>query len=189
MVPLESSLMRTQKSACCRHAYFWMAHCCRRNAGIWCSTARLSIWAEMKILTVLRKFETKLPGPKNPKAKSWPIAEPSRTAFTERLWNAVITSRHKMEMKYSDKGTLVQRQRYPLVHCSTVRWTIAYGTQLHGVQCLKSLEWNNIFDNCFVKAGACFIGSKKSKKKFPHKSTVNIFKNMLTKFQRPIRSI
>ena len=28
-----------------------------------------------------------------------------------RLWNAVITSRHKMEMKYSDKGTLVQRQR------------------------------------------------------------------------------
>ena len=39
------------------------------------------------------------------------------------------------------------------------------------------------------KAGACFIGSKKSKKKFIHKSTVNIFKNMPTKFYRPIRDI
>ena len=33
-----------------------------------------------------------------------------------------------------------------------------------------------------LKAGACFIGSKKSKKKISHKSTVNIFKNMPTKF-------
>ena len=59
--------------------------------------------------------------------------EPS--TFTGRLWNAVITSRHKMEIKYSDTGTL-----FPLVHCSTDRWTFAYGTRLHDVQCLKSLE-------------------------------------------------
>ena len=38
--------------------------------------------------------------------------EPS--TFTGRLWNAVIASRHKMEIKYSDRGTLVRRQRYPL---------------------------------------------------------------------------
>ena len=34
------------------------------------------------------------------------------------------------------------------------------------------------------KAGACFIGSKKSKKKISYKSTVNIFKNMATTFLR-----
>ena len=34
--------------------------------------------------------------------------EPS--TFTGRLWNSVITSRHKMEMKYSDRGALVQRR-------------------------------------------------------------------------------
>ena len=33
-----------------------------------------------------------------------------------------------------------------------------------------------------VKEGACFRGSKNSKKNFSHKSTVNIFKNMPTKF-------
>ena len=38
------------------------------------------------------------------------------------LWNAVITSRHKMEMKYSDKGTLVQRQRYTLPSRSLQYW-------------------------------------------------------------------
>ena len=37
-------------------------------------------------------------------------------------------------------------------------------------------------NNTLVKAGACFIGSKNSKKKFSRKSTVNIFKNMPTKF-------
>ena len=44
----------------------------------------------------------------------WKNKEPS--TFTGRLWNAVITSRHKMEMKYSDNGTIS-----PLVHCSTDR--------------------------------------------------------------------
>ena len=33
-----------------------------------------------------------------------------------------------------------------------------------------------------LKTEACFIGSKKSKKKISHKSTVNIFKNMPTEF-------
>ena len=42
----------------------------------------------------------------------WKNKEPS--TFTGRLWNAVIMSRHKMEMKYSDRGELVQRQGYPL---------------------------------------------------------------------------
>ena len=41
----------------------------------------------------------------------WKNKEPS--TFTGRLWNVVITSHHKMEMKYSDRGTPVQRQRYP----------------------------------------------------------------------------
>ena len=50
----------------------------------------------------------------------WKNKEPS--TFTERLWNAVITSRHKMEMKYSDRGTLVQRQRYPLPSRSPQYW-------------------------------------------------------------------
>ena len=50
----------------------------------------------------------------------WKNKEPS--TFTGRLWNAVITSRHKMEMKYSDRGTLVQRQRYPLPSRSLQYW-------------------------------------------------------------------
>ena len=36
----------------------------------------------------------------------WKNKEPS--SFTGRLWNAIITSCHKMEMKCSDRGTLVQ---------------------------------------------------------------------------------
>ena len=42
------------------------------------------------------------------------------STFTGRLWNAVITSRHKMKMKYSDRGMLVQRQRYPLTSFTAV---------------------------------------------------------------------
>ena len=42
----------------------------------------------------------------------WKNKEPS--TFTWHLWNAVIKSYHKMEMKYSDRGTLIKRQRYPL---------------------------------------------------------------------------
>ena len=45
-----------------------------------------------------------------------------------RVWNAVIKWKWRTEKKvrsYSDNGTLS-----PLVHCSTDRWTIAYGTQL-----------------------------------------------------------
>ena len=36
--------------------------------------------------------------------------------------------------------------------------------------------------NPALKAGACFIGFKKSKKFFSYKSTANIFNNMPTKF-------
>ena len=55
--------------------------------------------------------------------------------FFGRLWNAGIKWKWSTATKvrsYSDNGTLS-----PLVHCSTDRWTIAYGTQLHDVQCLK----------------------------------------------------
>ena len=52
---------------------------------------------------------------------------------------------HKMEMKYSDNGTLS-----PLVHCSSDRWTIAYGTQLTTFNVWKFFLFENIFDNCFV---------------------------------------
>ena len=48
------------------------------------------------------------------------------------LWNAVIKWKWSTATKvrsYSDNGTLSL-----LVHCSTDRWTIAYGTQLHDVQ-------------------------------------------------------
>ena len=44
----------------------------------------------------------------------WLFGKGKNRLLFGRLWNAVITSRHKMEMKYSDKGTLVQRQWYPL---------------------------------------------------------------------------
>ena len=50
----------------------------------------------------------------------WKNKEPS--SFTGRLWNAVTTSSHKMEMKYSDRGTLVQRQRYPFLSRSLQYW-------------------------------------------------------------------
>ena len=57
----------------------------------------------------------------------WKNKEPSSFTGIFSLWNAVITSRHKMEMKYSDRGTVVQRQPYflpsralqysPMNHC------------------------------------------------------------------------
>ena len=50
----------------------------------------------------------------------WKSKKPS--TFTGRLWNAVIRSRHKMEMKYSDEGRLVQRQPYPLPSRSLQYW-------------------------------------------------------------------
>ena len=52
----------------------------------------------------------------------WLFGKGKNRLLFRRLWNAVITSRHKMEMKYSDKGTLVQRQRYPLPSRSLRYW-------------------------------------------------------------------
>ena len=57
---------------------------------------------------------------------------------------------HKMEMKYSDKGTLVQRQRYPLPSRSLQYWLMN-----HCVRNTSSRRsvFENIFDNCFVIIG------------------------------------
>ena len=56
----------------------------------------------------------------------------------------------KMEMKYSDKGTLVQRQRYPLPSRSPQYWPMN-----HCVRNTTSRRsvFENIFDNCFVIIG------------------------------------
>ena len=67
--------------------------------------------------------------------------------FTGKIYFGVCGMQsHKMEMKYSDKGTLfLVREMYSdngtlsLVHCGTDRWNIAYRIQLHVVQSLKSL--------------------------------------------------
>ena len=69
-----------------------------------------------------------------------------------RPGNAVITSRHKMEMKYCDKGTLVQRHRYPLPSRSLQYWPMNHcvWNTTHDVQCLKIFVFENIFDNCLV---------------------------------------
>ena len=57
---------------------------------------------------------------------------------------------HKMEMKYSDRGTLVQRQRYPLPSRSLQYWPMN-----HCVRNPTSRRsvFENIFDNCFVIIG------------------------------------
>ena len=54
-----------------------------------------------------------------------------------------LESSHKMEMKYSDKGTLVRRQRYPLLSFTAV----LTHEPLHN---LRRSVFENIFDNCFV---------------------------------------
>ena len=82
----------------------------------------------------------------------WLFGREKNRLLFGRPWNAVITSRHKMEMKYSDKGTLVQRQRYPLPSRSLQYWPMnhcVWNTTLD-VQCLKIFVFKNIFDNCFV---------------------------------------
>ena len=55
-------------------------------------------------------------------------------------------------MKYSDKGTLVQRQRYPLPSRSLQYWPMnrCVRNTTHDVQCLKIFLFENIFDNGFV---------------------------------------
>ena len=58
----------------------------------------------------------------------WKNKEPF--TFTRRLWNAIITSHHKMEMKYSDRGTLVQRKWYPLPSHSLQYWPCVRNTTL-----------------------------------------------------------
>ena len=68
------------------------------------------------------------------------FGEWKKRLFFGRLWNAGIKWKWSTATKvrsYSDNGTLS-----PLVHCSTDRWTIAYGTQLHDVQCLKMFRYN-----------------------------------------------
>ena len=57
---------------------------------------------------------------------------------------------HKMEMKYSDEGTLVQRQRYPLPSRSLQYWPMN-----HCVRDTTSRRsvFENIFDNCVVIIG------------------------------------
>ena len=57
---------------------------------------------------------------------------------------------HKIKMKYSDKGTLVQRQRYPLPSRTLQYWPMNHRERntisRHSV-------FENIFDNCFVIIG------------------------------------
>ena len=66
----------------------------------------------------------------------WVFGKGKNRLLFGRLWNAVIKWKWSTAAKvrsYSDNGTLS-----PLVHCNTDRWTIAYRTQLHDVQCLKT---------------------------------------------------
>ena len=80
----------------------------------------------------------------------WLFGKGKNRLLFGRPWNAVITSRHKMEM--TDKGTLVQRQRYPLPSRSLQYWPMNHCVRntTHDVQCLKIFVFENIFDNCFV---------------------------------------
>ena len=82
----------------------------------------------------------------------WLFGKGKNRLLFGRPWNAVITSRHKMEMKYGDKGTLVQRQRYPLPSRSLQYWPMNHCVRntTRDVQCLKIFVFENIFDNCFV---------------------------------------
>ena len=73
---------------------------------------------------------------------------------------------------------------------SKLNWVkiIVYSIALRCKKVQSSIEkfnWSKKLrktENLFFKAGACLIGSKKSKIFFSHKSTLNIFKNMPTKF-------
>ena len=56
----------------------------------------------------------------------WLFGKGKNCLLFGRLWNAVITSRQKMEMKHNDKCTLVQRQRYPLPFRSLQYWPMNY---------------------------------------------------------------
>ena len=80
----------------------------------------------------------------------WLFGKGKNRLLFGRLWNAVITSRHQMEIKYSDKGTLVQRQRYPLPSRS-----LQYRPMNHCVRNATSRRsvFANIFDNFFVIIG------------------------------------
>ena len=84
--------------------------------------------------------------------RRWLFGKGKNRLLFGRPWNAVIISRHKMEMKYSDKGTLVQRQRYPLPSRSLQYWPMNHCVRntTHDVQCLKIFVFENIFNNCFV---------------------------------------
>ena len=80
----------------------------------------------------------------------WLFGKGKNRLLFGRLWNAVITSRHKMEMKYSDKGTLVQQQRCPLSSRSLQYWPMNH--------CVRNTisrrsVFENVFDNCFVIIG------------------------------------
>ena len=82
----------------------------------------------------------------------WLFGKGKNRLLFSRPWNAVITSRHKMEMKYSDKGMLVQRQRYPLPSRSLQYWPMNHCVRntTQDVQCLEIFVFENIFDNCLV---------------------------------------
>ena len=57
---------------------------------------------------------------------------------------------HKMEIKYSDKSTLVQRQPYPLPSRSLQYWPMNHCVWNTTT---RRLVFDNIFDNCFVIIG------------------------------------
>ena len=86
---------------------------------IWQTAAFVTCWA-------LRKWGNARPCCKNRKKKNltlapvivWKNKEPS--TFTGRLRYAVVISRHKMEMKYNDRGTLLPSrslQYWRMNHC------------------------------------------------------------------------
>ena len=121
--------------------FFYLTVTLKTAAFVTCWT--LNKWGNARPYSKSRKKRTLL-------GRLWLFGKGKNRFLFGRLWNAVITSRHKMEMKYSDKGTLVQRQRYPLPSL----W-LQYWPMNHCVRNTTSRRsvFENIFDNCFVIIG------------------------------------
>ena len=62
------------------------------------------------------------------------------------LFRSSVECRHKMKMKYSDKGTLVQRQRYPLPSGSLQYWPMNH--------CVRNTtSRRSVFENVSLLSG------------------------------------